>query len=398
MKLLIFVLCFGLYSCQSAPKCYEQGFCQGSLVSSTRVANEKECHNLCHRTSGCKWWNFDGNNLGTCIITEDCNSLDPDCTNAKCVYGQVECEREMVTYILAATGVSHLYHIDTIELINTQTWETCTYGSNENMPSPYPYLLQDAFGMTYNGKAVICTGWDGHVAYADCFSYDPEFNRWDLEPFRSVPSRSGASSVEIRPGEWLILGGYSYGDFLRETYIFKDGVFTDGPMMPEHHYYASCCMLNSTTLFVATGQVTITGSLDTNWLLNIDTWTWTPIARRTLGLTYGHDSGTFYNSTAGEHQIANIGENGIEVYSPGNDEWQSGFALPLPNGQLKYSATIQEGFDSFYLVGGYDGLGYPKSVYRFSEAGFEIVSNAVLTDERCKHVAIKIDTNKLTCS
>ncbi len=111
-----------------------------------------------------------------------------------------------------------------------------------------------------------------------------------------------------------------------------------------------------------------------------------------------HSSGTFYNLTAGEIQVANIGLQGIEVYSPKADSWHQ---IPYPSqiGYLDFSTAIQQGTDSFIFIGGYTDLEhYSGDIYFFDENGFSILKENVLQVPRYGHVAMPINSLDFQCS
>ena len=134
---------------------------------------------------------------------------------------------------------------DHTEVINTETLTSCS-----NLPAKYPLKVKKAVSMKHNSKMVICGGFP-HTS--DCHSYSD--NRWSKEAFKLEPARYGAMSVEIRPGEWLIMGGLDKNlNDLKDTKLFKNGKFFQGPDLPELIYRGSSVMLNQTHLFVAAGR------------------------------------------------------------------------------------------------------------------------------------------------
>ena len=72
--------------------CFEKGFCDNGVF--INVGNEnsaQECLEWCRSEVGCKWFSWDGENNGFCLLTGDCPDMSPVCTNADCIYGQKEC-------------------------------------------------------------------------------------------------------------------------------------------------------------------------------------------------------------------------------------------------------------------------------------------------------------------
>ena len=290
---------------------------------------------------------------------------------------------------MVATGNSNGYHIDHTEVIDTDNFTSCS-----NLPAPYPLGLEDAVAMKHTSKIVICGGNLGDSQFTgDCYSYSND--QWNMEAFKLEPPRRAAMSIEIRPGEWLIMGGEAEGYvYLTDTLLLKKGIFTQGPDLPEPIWGGSAVMLNETHLFVAAGLNGCCDDSPRNYLLNINTEQWTQIANRTLRLFEYHASGTFYNSTAGEIQVANIGYHGIEVYSPKDDLWHQ---LPLPV-SMNRSFSIQQGPDSFILIGGQTNNAiFSRDIFLFDEDGFSIIKENVLQVGRHLHIAMPILTDEFTC-
>ncbi len=108
-------------------------------------------------------------------------------------------------------------------------------------------------------------------------------------------------------------------------------------------------------------------------------------------------SGTFYNSSTEEIQVANIGQRGIEVYSPSDDSWHQ-IPFPSPLTYLWMSAAIQQGSDSFILIGGTTNVkARSGDIYLFDENGFSILKENVLQVPRSDHVAMTISNDDFTC-
>ncbi len=301
--------------------------------------------------------------------------------------------------IMVATGYSCTENcdstaiLDSAEVIDTNGLTTCV-----NVPENYPFPNHMAVSFKHNGKMVVCGGYDNlRVTHSDCYSF--KSNQWLREPFQLQPARFATISVEIRPNEWMLMGGYA-GGLLKTTQIFQNGIFVDGSDLPEESYGGSAVMLNVTHLFLASAEYGIVRYSTNNYLFNINTNEWTQIASRNLASfeNYFHSSGIFYNSTANEVQVANIGPYGIEVYSPRDDSWHSDLDFPSPLESLSASKAIQMGTSHFYLIAGQDGAEYKRDIYKFDEYGFSIVKRDVLTIPRSLHVAIPISTNDFVCN
>ena len=296
-----------------------------------------------------------------------------------------------VVYNYMVVAGSNPADLDHVEVINSETLMSCS-----NLPATYPVAGSNPTAMRHDSKIVICD------AGGDCYSYSDDV--WTLAAFSLEPARDSAMSVEIRPGEWLIMGGYdsTTNDPLDDTKLFKNGAFTDGPTLPEPIASGSAVMLDENRLFVAGGDFGFGASVK-NYLLDINTNEWTPIADRTLSPSTLHSSGIFMNSTAEEIQVANIGRNEIEVYSPSENSWhQIDVSIPLPSGgifgRLDSSAAIQQGTDSFILIGGSTNVDtYNGDIYLFDENGISIIQENALQVGRRLHVAIPISEDDFTC-
>ncbi len=287
--------------------------------------------------------------------------------------------------ILVVTGYNGGF-MDTAEAVNMDNVTSCP-----NIPSEYPLNIGHAVTLRYNSKIVLCGGGDNDFnVISDCYSYSND--HWSPEPF--TLEQLAARSVEIRPDEWLVLGGDDANrDKIIVTSLFKDGIFTPGPTMPEASYAGSVTMLNQTHLFVAIGH-NGTAHSQQNYFLDVNTYQWTRIPNRLLRSDYGHMSGTFMNSTAGEVQIANVGTYGVQVYSPRDDSWNSD--LPFPITRLEFSATVQQGHDSFVLIGG-SNVDETGDIFLMDENGFTILEEDVLYIPRELHVAMEVSEDDFTC-
>ncbi len=386
--------CFtGAVDCTSNSP-YDVGVCTGgTLLDFDYLNNADDCLLSCKANPQCKWFGFNPDNNNMCSLTSDCPAIETSCISAGCVYGTCECEGSSNPdmNIMVTTG-QYVDEIDESEVIDKDAITTCP-----NIPAKYPVKIDFAVGLKHNNLVVICGGAPSETS--DCYSYYND--RWTLEPFTLEPGRSGAMSAEVRPGEWLVLGGYG-GEFqyLRDTQYLRNGIFTPGPLLPEPISGGSAVMLNTTHLFVAAGSFRSSYPYNSpqNYLLDINTEQWTRIANRTLEPSNSHSSGTFYNSTAGEIQVANIGETGIEVYSPRDDAWHAGIPFPPPISFLMTTAAVQQGSDSFVLIGGDTDQGITRDIYSFDENGLSILKSDVLSVPRSCHVAIPFAKDDFACN
>ncbi len=189
------------------------------------------------------------------------------------------------------------------------------------------------------------------------------------------------------------MGGSTFGVPYKDVWLFKDGIFTQQADLPEPMTFFSAVMLDSNTLFVAS-------STKTNYLLDINTFQWTPIASRTIADPGSdHVSGTFYNSVDGELQIATVMYDGIQIYSPRNDQWRNGDPWPVNVDGFGYTAAVQQGADSFYMIGGLrDSFVYESDLFEFDQTGFHEEIPYILGTTRRYHVALSIPSSHVPCS
>ncbi len=306
---------------------------------------------------------------------------------------------QLAQNILVATGGEKWKDWDlTVMSNNTEVIADTLTTSCPNLPENYPLAVHDAIGMRHNSKIVICGGCC--PIPSECYSFTN--GKWKLEAFKLDPPRRGATSVEIRPGEWLIMGGLyenpSTGrhELLSESKLLRKGHFRRGPDLPEPSNKGSAVMVNETHLFLVIGSRS--KKMPGNYLLNINTEKWTRIADKESHPYRLHMTGIFRNSTAGEIQVANIGYYVIEVYSPRKNSWHL-IPFPAPLTRLTGSSVIQQGTESFLLIGGKTNLGLVSGdVYLFNENGFSILKENVLQVPRNDHVAMSISKNDFACN
>ncbi len=273
----------------------------------------------------------------------------------------------------------------------TNEFDSCNY---EDFPLKLNAAV--AFKDEY-GQVVICGGFGEETS--NCHAYID--GHWERQGYFLEPNRAGASVVEIQSGKYLIMGGYLNGNFLSSTTFYENGHFVDGPELPEPMQYFSALMLNETHLFIAASRYQLTPALYSpkNYLLDIRNYEWTELAERTLTPSNGHCSGTFYNETADEIQVVNVGRYGIEVYSPNENNWQTANSL-LPEGInfIHHSTLIQKDENSFYLIGGATNNGASRDIYHFNNDGLIIVKKDALPFGIWSHVAIAVDNDEFPCN
>ena len=268
----------------------------------------------------------------------------------------------------------------------------------------YPLEVDGAIAVKHNGQPAICGGYQGE-ATSNCYKY--QNGEWQKQRFQLTPAKSRSTTVEIRPGEFLILGGHDGISMTRNGERFKNGRFSNGPRIPLSGQ-GSAVMYDDKRLFWAMGILNDKSSSVKNYFFNIDTNRWTELADRTLEASTSHVSGTFFNSSAGELQIANIGFNGIEVYSPRANSWHR-ITNSAAVGPKSYSTSlisvhstraIQHEKNSFLLIGGSRigdyGQDFTGDIFLFDENGLSVLKENVLITPRQSNIAMQI-SDDFTC-
>ncbi len=355
-----------------------------------------ECIDRCKSEPECKYFNYNGDRY--CALLKDCAFIDDTCVNTEnCIFGQVECKNQH-EFALVATGWDGTTSISSVEIVDLETFKSCPIQQKD-----FPRAMDYGVALRNGDNVMICGGYDEgptNTVYRDCYEY--QNGEWNHTIPTMSTYRRGATSVEIRPDEWLILGGYNGQNDLDTTEIFQNGVFTLGPKMPVAFERGSAVMFNSSHLFVAAGS-----SINQNWFLDINTWTWTEIAPRILTPTQEHTSapsvqhasGIFYDPILGETAIANVGQYGIEIYYPALNSWVQQ-TTPLFDG-IHGHQVLQLSTKYFITTGGreFDVNGYHETtaIYHFDHNGVTLMEENALNIARHVHVAITIPENQINC-
>ena len=386
IKTLLFCL---LFQIAFAIVCNEVGFCSGGdFVDFQTTLNSDECLDLCKLNSNCSWFSYNDND-NTCLLTRNCPSQDPVCQDQlACKYGQVECPEAQPTLFMVATGYEGLHDLSDIEMVDVGSGIPIRC---PNKPRNYARAVRSPSVLKDGDNPVICGGTDGnYFYYSECYKYDFVSDTWNLQNYYTG-LRAWAFSVEIAPGEWMIMGGASdFGDNLDSTLIFRNGAFEPGPPLPEPMILFSGAMVNDTHLLIVASDY----GLGRTYMLDLTTMTYTIMAKQILdqghGQDQGHLTGAFYNASAGERQIANVGHYGIQVFSPSNNEWHELLFPSSMNHKLMDTMAVQMGWDEFLMIGGMTSL-QSDDTFRFQDVvGIDIWRKNVLETHRSLHVTIPL--------
>ncbi len=291
---------------------------------------------------------------------------------------------------MIATGYKYeeIAYLNDVEMIDIQSSSSCA-----NKPTNFPLNISLGIALRYHNKPMICGGrWgptDDDVS-DQCYLY--ENNTWSLYANLLTP-RASATSVQIRPKEWLIIGGTDGYLNLKTSEIFREEddilMIGPGPPLPEVIVASSGVMLNETHLFLSSNGVE-------NYLLNVDTFEWTELADRLESTSY-HSTGLFFNSTIDETQVAVLSNRDIEVYTVSTNTW----SIFSRFGSLQFSSAIQPSQKYFWLFGGRDWTSgdfvESASMYRFDENGLTVVEENALQLNRYEHVASYMLEPQIAC-
>ncbi len=72
-------------------ECWIQGNCQGILIDEVTAADSNACLDFCMANDECLWFTYNPDNQ-ECVLLEDCQEVDLDCTN--CLSGQRQCSAQ----------------------------------------------------------------------------------------------------------------------------------------------------------------------------------------------------------------------------------------------------------------------------------------------------------------
>ncbi len=344
--------------------CFQPGICYGSFIYGKHALSPNDCLESCQDDPQCNFFSF--NDEDYCSLTRDCAFVDSSCSGVdKCVYGQRECEPHQ-EYVLIIAGYDSDY-LDDVELIDVTTNQK----SCPNKPSAFPVPMHSGMSLTYDKKPLICGGEIyPSTPISDCYIYDND--SWSQNVTLLTPRVSG-TAVEVHPEQWLILGGDSDTS---ELFNEANGIFTPGPTLPND--LKGGVMLNETFLILVSGGTE-------NYLLDVNTFVWTPIADR---YTSNVDvaTGIFFNGTIDEIQVAVLGTSDIEVYTPSTDTW----SVLSNNGSFGSAITIQPSMKYFWLFLG-------TEMNRFDENGLSLIEADSMSISRNRFAASYMLKSQISC-
>ena len=364
-------------------ECFKPGFCFGTQISGELAMSTNECLERCQEEPQCNYFNYNEDKY--CALTSDCVFVDSSCvTSNGCIYGEHACYMQEEFVLITAGFTLQDGELNGTETVDLDTFMSCPVAANDfpNRVS-FPVSLRDS-----ENNIMVCGGeyeTTQVTVYQECFKY---LNGSWTPTVSMLQPRVGATSVEIKPKEWLILGGQDDTTYYNTTELFKDGAFGVGPPLPEPMFGGSAVMYNATHLFTAMKS-------QTNYFLDIDTYEWTKLADRVAGGSGLHVSGIFANDITEAIEIATIGKNGIEIYSPESNTW-NGMTSPLLNA-LEGASAIQIDTRYFLTFGGLVNSIPVGSIYRFDGDGLSLVEEDAMTTRRFGHIAAMIKPDQIDC-
>jgi len=267
-------------------------------------------------------------------------------------------------------------------------------GQSDGCPSipDYPFDVKDLAAAYYHGNIVACGGYDGLRQSPFCYSLGPELNAWnEMDSLPDGPRERMASS--IIDGKWLITGGYnprnpSSGNAYKTTVVYDGVQFTSGPELPVVSDDHCQLTLNSTHVFL------VTGDKDT-FTLNWETQEYVFYEKTFIEMP-SSACGLLNNDNYGSEVL--IASRAYSyIFSLTDHTWRDGPKLPEePVGPV--SAPAPYGFVS---IGGFlgDFLLADDSVYNFDEDLYEwALQKAELKIARFQAAAVAVPENFLNCS
>ena len=167
----------------------------------------------------------------------------------------------------------------------------------------YPMTVSGSMPLKCEGIPVICGGYAAPYGgqTKECHYFDGD--QWQLA-YHMSQSLKGQIVVEYKPAHYFLMGGMNfYGNVLKKVSWFNNGNFEANalPDLPEPIYYGSGTLFNYNKIFVAASV-----NSAKNYVYDLMSQAWSELPQRNLAPTDGHASGTFYNTTAGEDQVAVI--------------------------------------------------------------------------------------------
>ena len=278
-------------------------------------------------------------------------------------------------------------------------------------PPAFPDKLYGGFiGLGNDGKILLCGG-NGEADIRDeCHYWNQEDGTWANDGVPNLPGkRALGATAQLSDGRLWLLGGVdNHGDDLDSTLFYDQGVWSNGPTLPDSVFYLCAVNYNSTHAFVAGGTQksgdSTTASKTYFYDYSQDIWTSlmsfnTPrfvIRHIYVCVCVKNECDPVFFSFRFSHSCAVDDQGNIlvagtrheytgstELYSPTTNTWTE--VNPLPEntggGQMVTLGVGNDGGKSriLYLSGDLES-GYSNKVYEYVEGGDWAEAGSVSTE------------------
>ncbi|MBI2363068.1 MAG: hypothetical protein HYV15_06770, partial [Elusimicrobia bacterium] len=269
--------------------------------------------------------------------------------------------------ILAVGGANASTTLDTCEIYDpvAHTWSQA--GKMHRRRSHHTATLLPNGNILAVGGFTPLTGSTGATKGAEIFY--PQTATW-VETASMASSRAYHATVLLPDGNPMVLGGFTNGQYLSSTEVFfsTSHRWVNGPNIGggagEARANFTATLLRDGRVFVVGGVNASNGVLNTTWLFNPLTWTWSGGANLNTGrhshtATLLRDGRVFV--AGGNSGLGEIGK--AEIYDPVANTWTRTTAAPI-NGndlgiaRLNHTATLLPD-GKILIVGGFTAIGGP---------------------------------------
>lgn len=269
--------------------------------------------------------------------------------------------------ILAVGGANASTTLDTSEVYDpvSHTWSRS--GNMHNRRSHHTATLLPNGTILAAGGFTPLAGSTGATKSAEI--YYPQTGTW-VETAPMSSSRTFHAAVLLPDGNPMMLGGFTNGQYLSSTEVFFSTAhrWINGPSIGggagEARANFTATLLRDGRVFVVGGVNASNGVLNTTWLFNPLTWTWSAGANLNTGrhshtATLLRDGRVFV--VGGNSGLGEIGK--AEIYDPVANTWTRTTAAPISGNdlgipRLNHTATLLPD-GKILIVGGFTAIGGP---------------------------------------
>ena len=223
--------------------------------------------------------------------------------------------------------------------------ETLSIGDNSDPPN-YPdhsRRIEAATGGFLHQDFVTCGGYIYNEGFTNkCYLLGSE------EPFATIMTkRAFAASIVLEPGKLWILGGWDGSIISSSTvYIFSDGRYEEGPLMPIALYYHAMVKINDTTSILVGGLTSDSDYSKRTWY-NDGKWLDGPDLEKAR---YKHSVGIIRDPFTDKIYIVAAGGskghgtdsyiNDVEILDLQENKWETGMLSFVTLIKLKFNLKV----------------------------------------------------------